>query len=205
MVQEKDYLLRELNHRVKNNLLMVRSLISLKDSSMGNAVDLSDIRNQVDAIEKIHEALQASDHITHINLKSYVTDILSSLFRMFTAKQVSVENHVPEIAVRTKVAVLLGLIINETATNAVKHGFTQDDEQRFTVSLEETSERDQYVLTIANTGEPFPGDIDIENPETLGLRLISALVSQLRGTLDVQRQPHPVFTVRFPAEQLKAE
>jgi two-component sensor histidine kinase len=177
---------------------MVSALVELKNDALGEEVDLSDIRHQVDAIEKIHASLQESDHITHIELGRYVEDILSKVFRSFAMQRVTLENRVPNIAVKTKAAVPIGLIINETATNAIKYGFTRDREARFTVALEESAAREEYVLTISNSGNPFPADVDLENPQTLGMQLITALVSQLQGTLELQREPTPVFTIRFP-------
>jgi PAS domain S-box-containing protein len=197
-LEQKDFLLRELNHRVKNNLRMVSSLVELKDSALSDAVDLSDIRHQVQAIEKVHASLQDSGEITHVRLRRYVDDILSTVFRSFTSQAVTIENHIPDISVRTKAAVPIGLIINETATNAIKHGFTGDDEAHFTVGLEADAEEENYVLTLSNTGVPLPENVDVENPQTLGLQLIQALVSQLQGRLEVQRTPSPVFTIRFP-------
>jgi PAS domain S-box-containing protein len=200
-VEEKQYLLRELNHRVKNNLRMVASLVDLKDAALGDGVDLSDIRHQVQAIEKVHASLQESDRITHIRLRRYVEDILSAVFRSFTNERVTLENHIPDISVKTKTAVPLGLIINETATNAIKHGFTGQSgtqEPRFTVTMEQDSNGELYVVTISNTGSPLPEEVDIENPQTLGLQLITALVSQLQGQIEVKRTPNPTFTIRFP-------
>jgi two-component sensor histidine kinase len=182
---------------------MVSSLIELKDSALGNAVDLSDIRHQVEAIEKIHASLQQSDRVTHVSLRRYIDDVLSTVFRSFSqqGQGVSVENQILDISMRTKTAVTIGLIVNETATNAIKHGFTGEEAPRFTVRMEEGSPDEHYVLTISNTGKPLPEELDIENPRTLGLQLISALVSQLRGTLETVRKPHPVFTIRFPMSE----
>jgi two-component sensor histidine kinase len=106
-----------------------------------------------------------------------------------------------DISIRTKAAVPIGLIINETATNAIKHGFTGEEDARFSVTMEADAEERNYVLTISNTGQPLPEDVDIKNPQTLGLQLIQALVSQLQGTLAVERRPNPTFTIRFPKSQ----
>ena len=94
----------------------------------------------------------------------------------------------------------LGLIINEIATNAIKHGFNEKETAVFSIKMEKDKEKNQYELTLSNTGKPFPEEIDIENTDTLGLRLISALVAQIGGTIDLKRKPHPVFTIRFPME-----
>jgi two-component sensor histidine kinase len=95
----------------------------------------------------------------------------------------------------------LGLIVNEIATNTIKHGIKAEGDTTFTIELTENKMEDQYILTLSNTGKPFPKDINLDNPETLGLRLISTLVEQIGGTIEMQREPHPVFTIRFPIEE----
>jgi PAS domain S-box-containing protein len=197
--EEKDFLMKELNHRVKNNLAMISSLIHLKDSTLGDEVDLSDIARQIDAIKIVHEKLYQGEEITHINFGEYVQELLSTVFS-FDAKTITIENTIEEIYVRTKTAIPLGLIINEIATNAIKHGFTSE-EARFTIDMHVDEPQIQYVLTISNTGKPFPEEIDMETPETLGLQLIQALVTQIEGTIELQKQPYPVFTIRFPKEE----
>ena len=202
----KHFLLQELNHRVKNNLLMVSSLIKLKDSSFGDAVDLSDLANQIDAIRIVHEKLFQKEDVTHINIKEYINDLLSSVFSL-SREQIKTEIDVADKMIHTRKAVPLGLIINEIATNAVKYGFGGREKARFTISLrEEEAGNDspgQFVLTLSNTGNPFPEEIDFDNPETLGLRLISALAGQLDGRIELQREPNPMFTIRFPIEEEK--
>lgn len=107
--------------------------------------------------------------------------------------------HITVGELHTRTAVPLGLMINELATNAVKHGFTDNTEARFDVALEKDGSGEAYLLRAANSGRPFPDTIQLDNPDTLGLQLISALVQQLEGTIDLKRKPHPVFTIRFPA------
>ena len=197
-VEEKDYLMGEINHRVKNNLAIISSLIHLKDSALGDTVDLSDIENQITAISLVHEKLYKSESITHIEFKDYIQDLLTTVFSSFTKKRVAIENSIGDISLPTKTAVTLGLIINEIATNAIKYGFTSDSETIFTVAMEKDTMEQRYILTLANTGNPFPPEVDLDHPTTLGLRLISALVGQLKGRIELERTPHPVFTFRFP-------
>jgi two-component sensor histidine kinase len=102
-----------------------------------------------------------------------------------------------DLCVSTKTAMSLGLIVNEIATNAIKHGFSGKEEAVFSIKLEQDRKNGGYKLTLSNYGRPFPEEIDVKNTQTLGLRVISALTAQLDGTLDVQRAPHPVFTIRF--------
>jgi PAS domain S-box-containing protein len=200
LIEDKDFLLKELNHRVKNNLYMISSLISLKDSSLGEEVDLSDISRQIDAIRIVHDELYQGEEITHINLREYVQELLSTVFS-FSSRQVEIENNMKDVSIGTRTAIPIGLIVNEIATNAIKHGFTEE-ETRFTVDLQEDTSKNQYILTLSNTGRPFHKDVNVDNPATVGLQLISALVEQIDGTFELQKEPYPVFTIRFPEVSL---
>ncbi|MDZ7794667.1 MAG: histidine kinase dimerization/phosphoacceptor domain -containing protein [Spirochaetia bacterium] len=195
-LKEKDFLMKELNHRVKNNLFMVSSLISLKNSE--TEIDLSDIQHQIEAIGLIHEKLYQTENVTEICCRDYFDDLLNSIFSTFTTQQVRTVENVEDLCVSTKTAMTLGLIINEIATNAIKHGFTDKEEAVFSVKMKEDTENHRYELTLSNTGNPFPEDIDIESTDTLGLRLINALVAQIEGTIKLQKKPNPFFTIRFP-------
>ena len=195
-LKEKDFLMREINHRVKNSLNMVSSLISLKESEI--EADLSNIRYQIEAIGLIHEKLYQTEHITEVCCEEYFDDLLNSIFSSFTARDVRIKKEVEDICVSTKVAMTLGLIINEIATNAVKYGFSDEEEAVFTIEMKKKKENNQHELTLSNSGNPFPEDINIESTGTLGLRLINALVAQIEGTIDLQKKPNPMFTISFP-------
>jgi len=194
-IEEKDFLMSELNHRVKNNLMMVNSLIKLKNDNLGNEIDLSDISHQIDTIRIVHEKLYKNMVITHINFREYVEELLSAVFS-FTDRVVQVENNIEAKEISTKQTIPLGLIINEFATNAIKHGFNDKEKAVFSVKMKKDT--DVYVITLSNSGNPFPEDIEFDNSDTLGLRLIKVLTTQINGTIDLQKKPHPVFTIRFP-------
>jgi len=198
-IEEKDILMKELNHRVKNNLIMINSLINLKEGSAGGTIDLSDITHQIDAIRIIHEKLYKSDSITHINFKDYVEELLSTIFSFYQFS-VTIETNIAIETLTTRTSIPLGLIINEIATNTIKYGFKPQQSAHFSISMVQDSESQEYVLTISNNGYPFPEDIDLNNPNTLGLRLITLLVTQIDGTMDLQKSPNPVFTIRFPVK-----
>ena len=182
----------ELNHRVKNNLAIVHSLISLKHSEDNTTADLSDILHQVETIRVLHEQLQATDELTTLELTPYLRRVLASVFD--SSVEVEVEVSGLEVEVTSKVAVPLGLVVNELATNAAKHGFSRNQEKRFTVNIRDLGDgSDRMHVTISNSGIPFPSHVDVDNPSSLGLRLVSALVSQLESSLTLTKQPHPVF------------
>lgn len=138
-----------------------------------------------------------SEDITHIDFGQYCSQLLSTIFASFTAREVVFDNRIKDIMLPTKTAIPLGLIINELATNAVKHGFCTAKPARFTITLEQQGSENQYLLTVSNSGNQFPPDIDIRQAQTLGLRLITALVGQLGGTIELEREPETTFSITF--------
>ena len=127
----------ELNHRVKNNLALVVSLILyLKQSAVGDETDLSDIANQVNTIRSLHEKLQYAEDVSHVDVAPYLTDVVHSVISSQVGADVELEIGIGDITLPTKTATTLGLIISELATNAVKHGFFPESKKRFAVSME---------------------------------------------------------------------
>jgi PAS domain S-box-containing protein len=197
--EAQELLLKEMNHRIKNNLAIISSLISLTGTKLGNNADLSNLEKQVRAVGLVHEQLYQTEDITHINANSYIPDLLDLVFSSITDTRVIIETDIEEIKLPTKKAVPLGLIVNEIATNAVKHGFSGDAEHRFQVSLKTAGpEGGRCVLTVSNSGLPVPDEVDLTAPKSMGLQLITILTEQLQGSIELQRSPHPKFTVRFP-------
>ena len=196
---QKNQLMRELNHRVKNNLHMVSSLISLKDAALGDAVDLSDIMSQVDTIAFIYEKLQRSDHAGLVDFATYARDLVTSIFNQRFVGGIQIDIRIGDLQLPAKTATTLGLIINELATNAAKYGFAAEGAQRFTVSMETEHHDDAYTLTVSNTGHRFPDHVEPERAETLGLQLVYGLTAELDGAIELHRDPETTFTIRFPA------
>ncbi len=193
---QKDHLMKELNHRVKNNLSMLSSLISLKDAETES--DLSDITHRIAAIGLVHEKLHQYDESQLISVREYLQELLETLFSSLTSQHVEIANNIEDVHTDPDTTIPLGLIVNEVATNAIKHGFRSDEEARFTVTLTRSQGQEGHTLTLSNTGNPFPDDVGLDNAGTLGLQLITGLATQLGGTIDLQKRPYPVFTVRIP-------
>lgn len=200
-LEEKEFLMREIHHRVKNNLAMVASLISLKESSLGFTVDLSDLVHQINAIGMIHEKLYSSESFTHINLLDYIHELLDAVFSI-SEQPVDLDIQMEPLLLSARKALYLGLVINEIATNALKHGFPGIDKPSFRVRADYSSVENSFFLTLGNNGAPFPEDVALDNSETLGLRLICILMEQLEGKVELARAPHPVFNLRFPGDDL---
>ena len=197
-VEHKEFLMRELNHRVKNNLLLVSSFVRFKEKELGGKVDLSDLQRQVGAIIMIHDDLYTSEEVGSVDIQKYISRIAQSVFS-FADRAVTTDLRIKIAYLPFKIAVPVGLIVNEIMTNALKHGFTRQLEAVCTVDFRKDDE-DRYILTLSNNGAPFPADIDLEKPKTMGLRLICALVNQLDGSIDLARAPHPLYTITFTVE-----
>jgi len=195
-LEEKDFLMRELNHRVKNNLNMVSALISFKEVEIN--YELSDIKSQIEAISLVHEKLYQHNKVDKIEVGEYFQNLLESIFSFTAKRNVHIVNNVEGVSINTKRAISLGLMVNEIATNAIKYGFNQDEEATFTVTLTREKDDTHYILTLSNTGKPFPEEVSLEDPDSLGLQLITSLVDQLNGTIELQKKPNPVFSIRFP-------
>ncbi len=103
-----------------------------------------------------------------------------------------------DLVIDSRRAVAIGLIVNELATNALKYGFGGEQAGEFSVDLRTDSSARRYVLTVSNSGAPFPEEVPVDNPDSLGLRLIAMLVEDLNGTLELARRPSPTFTIIFP-------
>ncbi len=196
-LEAKELLMKEMQHRVKNNFLMVESLLRLKESSERS--DFSEILRQIEAIRMVHEDLYHVEDLSRIDFAAYCGDLISNIFAYCPFQPVTIRTPVAPIHLTTKTAMTLGLIINEIATNAIKHGFIEGEEASFFIALKKGERNNDYTLTISNSGRPFPEEVSIEKAESTGLQLIVTLVEQLGGRLDLQRSPTPVFSIDFSA------
>lgn len=187
----------ELNHRVKNNLSLVSALIRLKDGELGEQADLTDIESQVNSINTMYTRLQAQGTVSDVNLSLYLEEVLTGVFSLSREKRVVTENLMKDVTVSSRQAVTLGLIVSEIATNALKHGFGGNEVGRFRIHLSEGA-HGIWFLTTEENGPPIPKDVDLANSSTLGLQLIQSLSEQLDGEIEMIREPHPKFILRFP-------
>ena len=195
--RENELLNHEVNHRVKNSLRIVRSLIDLKDVEIGGDGALSDLAGQIDAIRIVHDHLARGNDARSIEMREYLEELLTTVFSAVSGPSVTLSIQVTAGKLSSKTASSLGIVINEIAVNALKYSFPQDSAPWFSVALHK-EQNNHYCLTVEHAGGPIPEEIDLDNPTTLGLRLVSALISQLDGTVELRRSPNPRYTVQFP-------
>ena len=197
-VIEKEFLLRETNHRVKNSLNMINSLISLKTANIEAQSAFADLKGKIQALSSLYEKLHQNSDATEIDLQQYVEELLHSLFSTFADYPIELQADLQGISIDPDTAISIGLIINEIATNAIKHGFKPEEDSWFRVHLDTSNQGSLLVLSVSNSGHPLPRELAIGSTDTLGMRLIQTLVDQLQGSLELSREPQPVFTIRFP-------
>ncbi|EMG37388.1 PAS domain S-box [Desulfocurvibacter africanus PCS] len=201
-LQEKEILLREVHHRVKNNLQIISSLLSLQSSKVLDqwALDLfMESRNRIAAMALVHEELYSAGDFSRVSLKKYLEKIVPRL-----ANPASKENgptcmlQLEEVELSIEKAVPFGLIINELVTNAVKHGFRECQKGELRVG----AHLDGSILTVivADNGPGLPPDFDLGSSETLGMQLVLGLARQIRGTFQAQNACGATFTLAFPLD-----
>lgn len=185
-LEEKDVLLREIHHRVNNNLQIISSLFNLQSHYVneGSKDVLVVSQSRLKSMAMIHEKLYQSPDLTHINIKDYIGSFVSNLFYLYGVKKGVIEAQitVDNIEMGIDTAIPLGLIINELVTNSLKHAFPEvKDGGKIQISLKKEGEL--FTLKINDNGVGIPDTQKMENTNTLGLQLVQNLVNQLNGTM----------------------
>jgi PAS domain S-box-containing protein len=199
LLEEKENLLKEIHHRVNNNMQIITSLLNLQIDQVQEEetkVVLKDSRSRVKSMAMIHEKLYNSNDLSHINFKEYTESLVSDIFYTYGVRMGTIQTilDLEDIETNMETAIPLGLIINELVTNSVKHAFP-DCEGKLTLKL--NSFEDKMKLTVADSGIGLPTDIDPENSETLGFQLVNSLLNQLEGDLKLDRSNGTKYKIIF--------
>ena len=201
-IVEKETLIKEVHHRVKNNLQTISSLLSLQ-SRNNNDIKIKSLlkssQNRVISMAMIHEMLYMRKDLSRIEYKSYVQELAEYLIRSIkgTSSNITLTVDIPDLKLNLDTAVPLGLLINEIVTNALKYGIVEDKKGKIHIQLRPEGEG-QYLLEISDDGQGFSDTITYKNSKSLGLKLIHNLVRQLQGS--VERQASNIGThyhIRF--------
>lgn len=186
-VQEKEMLLKEVHHRVKNNLQTVSSLLRMQGRSIDDEQTLRQIRssqNRVVCMAMVHEMLYMREDLSRIEYSTYVQELGDYLIKsiMGPESNIRLKIDIPEIELGIDTAIPLGLLINEAVTNALKYGFEGQDSGEISISLEKEDEH-EFILRIGDNGVGFPENMDYKTTKSLGLKLIHNLSRQLKGSV----------------------
>jgi len=199
-LSEKDILLREIHHRVKNNLALTISLIKLQQSKIKDDKTkniLKDIQERIYTMELLHRKLYESANLNNIDFKEYVTNLVYDIENTYNYKEdISIKINIDNIFLDIEKAMPCGLILNEIVTNSFKYAFKNKKKAKLKISMKKVE--DKYELILKDNGEGIPKNIDIHNSNTLGLKLINSISKlQLNGSLEYSKQKGSEFKIIF--------
>jgi signal transduction histidine kinase len=208
-LKEKEVLLKEIHHRVKNNLQIISSLLNLQSKLIDDPFTmkaLRDSQNRVRSMGLIHEKLYQSKDFLRINLDEYVRDLINYLFNSYDlgAQQIASNIKIGEIFINIDKAIPLGLIMNELISNTLKHAFSNgtDSQKKKQENAEvniliNNSRANEYFLVVKDNGSGLPKNFNIEDSQTLGLQLVNTLVDQINGKIEVFNNKGTEFKITF--------
>ena len=198
-LNEKNILLKEIHHRVKNNLQLVMSILEIQASDKENTSIEGFIekgQNRIASMVLIHENFYQKEDIGNIDFETYTESLVNNIKTTFgeISKRITVHSKIKNMFFDIQTSIPLGLIINELVTNSFKHGFPNEKTGHITISIEMINETN-YKLIIKDTGIGFPKN-KIEK-KSIGLELVSLLVLQLKGKLTIDSKNGTVFEIIF--------
>jgi two-component sensor histidine kinase len=198
-LEEKETLLREIHHRVKNNMQIISSLLNLQKYEDANKDPLeliSDSQNRIKTMSIVHELLYHSDRLSEVNLKLYIEKLIYYLFEQFSAgkRKIKLSSDLEENYINIETAVPCCLIVNELVSNSLKHAFPSGDGE---IKIVFHRLNGKYELIVKDNGIGLPADFDLKNTTSMGLYLVNSLVNQIDGTLEVKSDKGTEFKIIF--------
>jgi PAS domain S-box-containing protein len=188
-LNEKEILLKEIHHRVKNNMAVISSLSSLQSMHVKDEESkrtLKEGRNRIRAMALVHEQLYLSEDLSDINVDEYLRRLVDNVMHSYADRNnVVIKTESGELRLDIDLLVPCSLILNELLTNALKYAYEPSEAGEILVSLK-PSEGKVCSLTVSDQGRGLPPEINLDEPETLGLRLVQALVNQLDGEMNIK-------------------
>jgi PAS domain S-box-containing protein len=199
-LKEKNILLKEIHHRVKNNLQIITSLLNLESERIGNPLInriFEDCNQRIQTMSMIHERLYHSEHFESIDFGEYAKTLIEELFISYRVhRRIRNRLSVESVHLGLDTAIPCGLILNELATNAIKHAFPDGHEGLMQVRFRLLDDG-RCELSVQDDGVGLPEGIDLDNLQSLGLKLVDVLTQQLEGRLQITRKQGTEFTVTF--------
>ncbi|MBS1598325.1 MAG: tetratricopeptide repeat protein [Bacteroidetes bacterium] len=189
LVEEKEWLIKEIHHRVKNNLQIVISLLSTQSKYLDNNDAVSAIKESLDrmqAISLIHQKLYRSDDVALIQMNEYINELVFNIQNSFDNRSnIRINVHADPVDLDRAQAIPIGLILNEAITNSMKYAFVNKDEGNIAIRLHRAA-NEKVELIIEDDGIGFSHEMDIEKINSMGLRLMNGLTKQTGGTINIQ-------------------
>jgi PAS domain S-box-containing protein len=200
-LREKEVLVKEIHHRVKNNMQVISSLLQLQAQYIEDEAMLSlfeESQTRIYSMALIHEQLYQSDSLARIDIQSYLENLVANLFQSFGCSNNSIEIslNVDPIFLNIETAIPCGLIINELVSNSLKYAFPLNMKGEIKLDFCQILDQ-QFHLSIQDNGSGFPKNFDVENTETLGVRLVKMLAEQLDAKISIDSHPGTCYHLVF--------
>lgn len=200
----KEVLLQEVHHRINNNLQIISSLLTLQANSANDeklTEYLKQSQNRIQSLSVLHELLYQNDSPLQINMNEYLNKVLDFHRDVLNTKsnKVNIKLNITDVSFPTKMAVPLALIVNELVTNSIKYAFKDGNNGQITISLLPIeNEKNKWKLIVGDSGKGLPTDTDFRK-DSLGLRLVTIMTKQIKGTLTKSNSPGATFEIFFDA------
>lgn len=206
-LNEKEILVKEIHHRVKNNLAVISSLLNLQSRYINDteALDIfKESQNRAKSMALIHEYLYQSDDLKRINFGEYINKLSTNLFHTYVVDLSLIKLNVDteNIMLDVNIAIPLGLVLNELVTNTMKHAFP--DNRKGEINIKFYSKGDDFILTVSDNGIGLPEGLDYKNTDSLGLRLVNSLTDQINGSISLDQNKGTTFKIKFTESLFKS-
>ncbi|MFZ2955952.1 MAG: CHASE domain-containing protein [Candidatus Ozemobacteraceae bacterium] len=198
-LKEKEVLLKEIHHRVKNNMQVIYSLLNLQAR---NTVDLAaralleESRDRVNTMAMVHEKLYQTKDLSHIDFREYLQSLVNAIATTYMRQDVSVLVSMESVTFDINIGIPCGLIVNELVSNSLKYAFPAGRKGTIMVGITPKGPK-TFVLTVADDGVGFPEHLDFRNTTSLGLQLVNVLAGQIDGTIELSREEGTTFSINF--------
>ena len=206
-LQEKEVLLKEVHHRVKNNLQVISSILNLQSSYVkdeGTLNILKESQNRIKSMAFIHESLYQTKDFSSINFTEYVINLSQNLLQSYSNfdREIKLNLDIQNVFLNLDLAIPCGLIINEIVSNVLKYAFV-DKSEGGEISIKMEIVGENLILLVGDNGKGLPKHIDYRNTESLGLQLVVTLTDQLSGTIELDLTKGTNYTIIFKQNQVK--
>ncbi len=204
LMEDKEMLIKEIHHRVKNNLMIIASLLNMQSYYIKDEeakAYFKESENRAQSMALIHERLYRTGDLQNVELGDYITSLAKDLFGTYVTNpdKVKMEIEVENVKLHIDSMIPLGLIINEVVTNTLKYAFPED--KTGTLIIKFYKKGNEFFLTVKDDGVGIPKDFDIEKSDSLGMQLITNLTQQLDGELEIIKSPGATFNIKFPERE----
>ncbi|MBE2225897.1 MAG: PAS domain S-box protein, partial [Ignavibacteria bacterium] len=205
-LKEKEVLLKEIHHRVKNNLQVIISLLNMQSSELNDPEVMNsfrEIQNRVVSMSLIHQSFYQSNSLSDIDFSVYIKRLAENLFKIFgfNREKTALLIDTSGIHISIDTAIPLGLLINEVLSNSLKHGFNENAEGKIYIEL--TENENEYILKLGDSGCGLPEEIAPGKTNSLGMTLIKMLCDQIDGKIELNLNNGTEYIVKFPSKSYK--